>query len=70
MTSLIFVYGTLKQGLANHHLIEDTENGLCIPRGPAKTVEKYPLIIASKYNIPFLLYAPGQGYVSNSFLLV
>ncbi|KAL4228660.1 hypothetical protein ACF0H5_011705 [Mactra antiquata] len=62
MTSLVFVYGTLKQGLPNHYLIEDKQSGICIPRGAAVTMEKYPLIIASEYNIPFMLFKPGRGH--------
>lgn len=27
----------------------------------AQTTQKFPLIIATKYNIPFLLYNPGMG---------
>ena len=38
-----------------------------------KTVKKYPLVIASKYNIPFLLHSPGRGevrFIFFYFLLV
>jgi len=58
----VFVYGTLKTGEPNYHWFNG-ENGefkfLC----KATTVEKYPLIIGTKYNIPFMLYSPGNGTV-------
>jgi len=52
----VFVYGTLKNGQPNHHWLGASK---CLGRG--HTLEMYPLIIATQYNIPFLLYAPGQG---------
>uniref|UniRef100_A0A914PGX3 Gamma-glutamylcyclotransferase family protein n=1 Tax=Panagrolaimus davidi TaxID=227884 RepID=A0A914PGX3_9BILA len=30
--------------------------------GPAKTVDKFPLFVASKYNIPFMLTEKGTGF--------
>lgn len=29
-----------------------------------RMLQKYPLVIASKYNIPYLIYEEGMGYVS------
>lgn len=56
----VFVYGTLKKGEPNHYWFTREETGhhnfIC----NAKTVEKYPLIIATKYNIPFVLDSPGM----------
>ena len=60
----IFVYGTLKKGEPNHHWITDNSKGFANFVGPGITVEMFPLIIATKYNIPFLLDAPGKGHVS------
>lgn len=60
----VFVYGTLKSGEPNHHWLTDLENGHASFVGAGKTIAKYPLVIASKYNIPFLLDVPGQGNVS------
>ncbi|CAH1772779.1 unnamed protein product [Owenia fusiformis] len=57
----IFVYGTLKKGQPNHKFIADAENGSCIFIGTGRTVDKWPLVIASKYNIPFLLDNKGHG---------
>ncbi|XP_021920267.1 putative gamma-glutamylcyclotransferase CG2811 isoform X2 [Zootermopsis nevadensis] len=58
----VFVYGTLKSGEPNHHWITDTSKGFSRFIGVGKTMKKYPLIIATKYNIPFVLDAPGQGH--------
>ncbi|XP_076857555.1 gamma-glutamylaminecyclotransferase B-like [Brachyhypopomus gauderio] len=57
----IFVYGTLKKGQPNYDRMLNTANGRAQFIGRARTIEKYPLVIAGKYNIPFLLNIPGQG---------
>ncbi|XP_044738391.1 putative gamma-glutamylcyclotransferase CG2811 isoform X2 [Chrysoperla carnea] len=57
----VFVYGTLKKCEPNHHWLTDTKNGVSKFIGDGETLEKYPLVIATKYNIPFLLYKPGTG---------
>uniref|UniRef100_A0AAY5KT67 Gamma-glutamylaminecyclotransferase n=2 Tax=Esox lucius TaxID=8010 RepID=A0AAY5KT67_ESOLU len=60
--TLIFVYGTLKKGQPNHFRIQpDQANGKAEFCGHARTVERYPLVIAGKYNIPALLNRPGEG---------
>ncbi|KAI5621426.1 gamma-glutamylaminecyclotransferase B, partial [Silurus asotus] len=58
----IFVYGTLKKGQPNYYRMLDTTTGNAKFLGRARTVEKYPLVIASKDNIPFLLNIPGEGH--------
>jgi len=58
----VFVYGTLKSGEPNHHWMTETENGSGILRWRGTTCQKYPLVIASRYNIPFLLDVAGQGH--------
>ncbi|XP_063068854.1 gamma-glutamylaminecyclotransferase-like [Engraulis encrasicolus] len=58
----IFVYGTLKKGQPNYHRMLDTANGRASFCGPATTIDKFPLVIAGQYNIPFLLNIPGQGH--------
>ncbi|XP_045208474.2 putative gamma-glutamylcyclotransferase CG2811 [Mercenaria mercenaria] len=59
---LIFVYGTLKSGEPNYNLMQDETSGMCIPRGVAYTKQKYPLVVASRYNVPYLLDKPGIGH--------
>ncbi|XP_046357423.2 gamma-glutamylaminecyclotransferase-like isoform X1 [Haliotis rufescens] len=57
----MFVYGTLQKGQPNHALMMNTNNGEAKFIGRGRTTKKYPLVIASEYNIPFLLYKEGHG---------
>ncbi|KAM4601600.1 gamma-glutamylaminecyclotransferase-like [Polymixia lowei] len=57
----VFVYGTLKKGQPNNFRMFDQAKGDAEFLGSARTVEKYPLVIAGEYNIPFLLNIPGEG---------
>ncbi|KAK7162265.1 hypothetical protein R3I94_004805 [Phoxinus phoxinus] len=57
----IFVYGTLKKGQPNHFWMMDHANGQAEFVAHARTVDRYPLVIATKYNVPFLLNVPGTG---------
>ncbi|KAJ8934602.1 hypothetical protein NQ318_002946 [Aromia moschata] len=57
----VFVYGTLKKGEPNHQWFSKDQTGYHKYLYNAKTTEKYPLIIGTKYNIPFLLNSPGNG---------
>ncbi|RXN19448.1 gamma-glutamylaminecyclotransferase B-like protein [Labeo rohita] len=59
--TLVFVYGTLKKGQPNYFRMKKLVNGQAIFHAHAQTVEPYPLVIATKYNIPFLLNKPGTG---------
>ncbi|XP_077982188.1 gamma-glutamylaminecyclotransferase C-like [Glandiceps talaboti] len=56
----IFVYGTLKKGQPNHDIMGPS-NGKAEYVGDAETTEKRPLVIGSRYNIPYLLNLSGQG---------
>ena len=58
---LVFVYGTLKTGEPNHHVLQDPTKGKKELLGVGETASKFPLVVASRYNIPYLLDAPGEG---------
>lgn len=55
---LVFVYGTLKREEPNHSWFSKNK-GYYKFLYEAKTKDKFPLIIRTKYNIPFLLDSPG-----------
>lgn len=55
-----FFYGTLKRNEPNHDQLKNLNVTFL---SEAITVDKYPLIIASDYNIPFLLNKKGYGKV-------
>ncbi|XP_059826499.1 gamma-glutamylaminecyclotransferase-like [Hypanus sabinus] len=57
----VFVYGTLKKGQPNHHCMVNEALGKGQYCGRGVTMERYPLVVAGKYNIPFLLDEPGSG---------
>ncbi|CAI9724072.1 Hypothetical predicted protein [Octopus vulgaris] len=57
----VFVYGTLKRGQPNHFVLENVTHGLAKFIGDATTALRYPLVVASQYNIPFLLPFEGKG---------
>lgn len=59
--SRVFVYGTLKNGQPNHHWLTNATNGLAEFLAEGKTENLFPLVIATKYNVPFLLNKPGTG---------
>jgi len=52
----LFVYGTLKNGFHNHHLLEDAEF-IC----SAATKQKYPMVNIEEY-FPYLIDAEGIGH--------
>ncbi|KAH8371751.1 hypothetical protein KR093_008779 [Drosophila rubida] len=58
----VFVYGTLKRGEPNHHWLTTKENGVSQFVAKGKTVLKFPLVIGTRYNIPFLLNKRGVGH--------
>ena len=62
---LIFVYGTLKRGQPNHDAYTaNRSNGRTAEfAGAAETAKCYPLVVATRYNIPFMLPAEGLGKV-------
>ncbi|ETN72959.1 hypothetical protein NECAME_18590 [Necator americanus] len=60
----VFVYGTLKRGEPNANVISETE-GKYRFIGVGRTKMPYPLVIGSKYNIPFVINEPGKGHLDS-----
>ncbi|XP_054152510.1 gamma-glutamylaminecyclotransferase C-like [Oppia nitens] len=59
---LMFVYGTLKRDQPNHYVLKDSNNGVADCVGTGYTIDKWPLVIATKYNITQLLYKKFIGH--------
>uniref|UniRef100_A0A914EPQ5 Gamma-glutamylcyclotransferase family protein n=1 Tax=Acrobeloides nanus TaxID=290746 RepID=A0A914EPQ5_9BILA len=59
---LVFLYGTLKTGEPNHHVLNNPDTGVHELIGIGHTIEKFTLVIATQFNIPFLLNEPGKGH--------
>lgn len=57
----VFVYGTLKCGQPNHYWLTNTSNGLATFLSEGKTKNLFPLVVATPFNIPFLLNKSGTG---------
>ena len=67
MAHPIFVYGTLKKGQPNYYLLQDAAKfGRGVLLGEAKLTKRYPMVIASNYNVPALLDKEGVGKVRAS----
>lgn len=58
----VFVYGTLKRGEPNHHWLTKSENGYSRFLSVGTTEERFPLVVGTRYNIPFLLDKKGIGH--------
>ena len=59
---LVFVYGTLKQGHPNHHYFEDVNIGRATFIGTATTVDPWPLVVTTRFSLPYLVDHKGLGY--------
>ncbi|XP_014679449.1 PREDICTED: gamma-glutamylaminecyclotransferase C-like isoform X2 [Priapulus caudatus] len=57
----VFVYGTLKRDEPNYYVLQKCDYGHAEYVGRAVTCDKYPLVVATRYNIPFLLSKCGTG---------
>ena len=57
MESLVFVFGTLKEGFPNF----STNRGVRVP-GSFRTVVPYPLYLVGERHSPWLLDEPGAGH--------
>ncbi|CAA6669662.1 unnamed protein product [Spirodela intermedia] len=59
--TLVFTYGTLKQGFSNHGLVQEMiRSGEASYVGVYRTAERYPLV-CGPYRVPFLLNIRGKG---------
>ncbi|CAG2112364.1 unnamed protein product [Medioppia subpectinata] len=45
----------------NHHVLKDPDNGVADLIFTAETVDKWPLVISTKFNVPYLLYKKHYG---------
>ena len=62
----VFIYGTLKTGQFNDHVIQDPNRGQARLVGRVRTLEPWPLVSITKFkltNIPALLDKQGVGKV-------
>ena len=65
----VFVYGTLKTEQPNHVILQTAvDESRAKFLGRATTVECWPLVVYSQFNIPFLLDCRGTGKASILFL--
>ena len=62
---LMFTYGTLKTGEPNHFFMKERNAKLI---GKAISLHKWPLVVATRWRIPFVLYRQGQGQVNYVFV--
>lgn len=58
----VFVYGTLKKGEPNHYWFTKENKGSAKFVCNGKMDIKFPLVVATKYNVPFLLNVPDTGH--------
>ena len=65
MKTYVFVYGTLQRNEPNHHFLTSSTNGFSKYVGRGRLVDKYPLILATDMNVPFLLDKKGTGKVGS-----
>ena len=63
---LLMVYGTLKKGQPNGFEMTDLKTGRADFVGRVRSIQSFPMVIASKYNIPCLLPKEGTGHVSDT----
>lgn len=57
----VFVYGTLKRDQPNHYWFWKPQSGFARFITTGRTVRKFPMLIGTRYNIPFLLNKPDFG---------
>ena len=52
-----------EEGRAALYRFQDESNGRAAFLSGAKLCDRYPLVVATKYNVPMILDAPGTGKV-------
>lgn len=57
----VFVYGTLKRNQPNHYWFWKPNCGYAQFLTTGKTLTKFPLVVATRYYVPFLLNRKGTG---------
>lgn len=62
---IIFTYGTVKRGEPNHNRLFKNSSGQYEFIGDGITSDRYPLVLATIANVPFLLAEKGKGEVSH-----
>lgn len=60
-THLAFMYGTLKTTEANHKVLFSKDPEGVTYLGEGQTVDLYPLVVTTPFNIPFLLHKENSG---------
>ncbi|KAK2160061.1 hypothetical protein LSH36_141g08012 [Paralvinella palmiformis] len=68
--NLLFIYGTLKNGQQNHYHLLNPENGKSTFIAKGRTETAYPLIVATEWKIPFLLFAAEKGTIEFNVLIL
>ncbi|GFR79994.1 gamma-glutamylaminecyclotransferase [Elysia marginata] len=61
VTHLAFMYGTLKTTEANHKVLFSRDPAGVTFIGEGQTVDLYPLVVTTPFNIPFLLHQENAG---------
>ncbi|KAK3761465.1 hypothetical protein RRG08_045692 [Elysia crispata] len=61
VTHLAFMYGTLKTTEANHKVLFSRDPAGVTFVGEGQTVDLYPLVVTTPFNIPFLLHKENAG---------
>lgn len=54
---VVFVYGTLKRGFANNHLLASS-----VFVSEATTQQRFPMVIQGEWFSPAMLAEPGEGH--------